>query len=445
MPKATPGIPYTIVYGDRLTTIAKQAYGDGRRWRDIWAANSTVLKSGNPNMIYPGEVITIPPDKLAAAALSAVAAAAEDDLPDLPEKEPDDFTIIIDGMEIPVMSGRVVRAADTAASGWSATVAFTENDPDLAKSLTPYAYPKASCYLGGYLVCEGYLYTVEPKLAAARTCELEGWSYAVDIIDSTSNPPYEQKNVTLEQRARHLVEPLGITVVYEAGDTKFKRATIDDTEKIFDHLAKLASQRGVLISSTTKGELLFTMAASGKPVGTVSEDIALGEAFEARFDGRQRFNIYKVLSKTPGRKRKGKKNTKVQIAKDAMVPRARMMTFRFDETEGGEMKNAAEWRRSKQLADSLTVNFPVSSWYDPNGKLWRENTIVTVKSPTLFIPDGFDFLIRTVEYEFKDTGTTATLGLVPPQVFTGEPIDEPWASDAVKKANMIERLMADLP
>ena len=88
--------------------------------------------------------------------------------------------------------------------------------------------------------------------------------------------------------------------------------------------------------------------------------------------------------------------------------------------------------------------FPVSSWYGPDGKLWRENTIVTVKSPTMFVPNGFDFLIRSVEYEFTTEGATAKLGLVPPQVFTGDPIDEPWATDAIRQENRIERALADL-
>jgi len=68
----------------------------------------------------------------------------------------------------------------------------------------------------------------------------------------------------------------------------------------------------------------------------------------------------------------------------------------------------------------------VPSWYAPNGELWAPNTIVTVKSPTLYLDDGYNFLIREVTYDFSASGTTANLSLVPPEAYTGEEIVEPW-------------------
>lgn len=50
---------YTVKSGDCLWNIAKKQYGDGSRWREIYNANKGVL-GPNPNLIYPGQVITIP-------------------------------------------------------------------------------------------------------------------------------------------------------------------------------------------------------------------------------------------------------------------------------------------------------------------------------------------------------------------------------------------------
>lgn len=50
---------YTIVSGDTLWGIAKRHYGNGALWPRIWDANKP-MTSGNPNLIYPGETITIP-------------------------------------------------------------------------------------------------------------------------------------------------------------------------------------------------------------------------------------------------------------------------------------------------------------------------------------------------------------------------------------------------
>lgn len=50
---------YTVVKGDCLYNIAKKYYGDGSKYTAIYNANKNVI-GGNPNLIYPGQVLTIP-------------------------------------------------------------------------------------------------------------------------------------------------------------------------------------------------------------------------------------------------------------------------------------------------------------------------------------------------------------------------------------------------
>ncbi len=50
---------YIVVGGDCLWNIAKQFYGDGAQYIQIYNANKSVI-GGNPNLIYPGQVLTIP-------------------------------------------------------------------------------------------------------------------------------------------------------------------------------------------------------------------------------------------------------------------------------------------------------------------------------------------------------------------------------------------------
>lgn len=53
------GQSYTIRKGDTLWGIAKSRYGNGGLWSEIWNNNRGNLRSGNPNLIYPGEVIRL--------------------------------------------------------------------------------------------------------------------------------------------------------------------------------------------------------------------------------------------------------------------------------------------------------------------------------------------------------------------------------------------------
>ena len=50
---------YTVKKGDCLWNIAKQFYGSGAKYSQIYNANKSVI-GGNPNLIYPGQVLTIP-------------------------------------------------------------------------------------------------------------------------------------------------------------------------------------------------------------------------------------------------------------------------------------------------------------------------------------------------------------------------------------------------
>ncbi len=49
---------HTVEYGESLWRIAKKHYGDGEKWRWIWAVNRARVR--NPNHIRPGMRLTIP-------------------------------------------------------------------------------------------------------------------------------------------------------------------------------------------------------------------------------------------------------------------------------------------------------------------------------------------------------------------------------------------------
>ncbi|MBK7793309.1 MAG: peptidoglycan-binding protein LysM [Betaproteobacteria bacterium] len=50
---------YTVVAGDTLSKISKNAYGDPNKYQKIFEANTPML--GHPDKIYPGQVLRIPP------------------------------------------------------------------------------------------------------------------------------------------------------------------------------------------------------------------------------------------------------------------------------------------------------------------------------------------------------------------------------------------------
>lgn len=58
-PAAAEKKTYTVKPGDNLWNIAKKFYGNGGDYKKIYEANKSTI-GGNPNLIKPGQVFTIP-------------------------------------------------------------------------------------------------------------------------------------------------------------------------------------------------------------------------------------------------------------------------------------------------------------------------------------------------------------------------------------------------
>lgn len=422
MSSPIPGKEYVVRSGDTISKIAVRAYGDQEKWRMIYAANQTTLRSRNPEIIFPGEVLKIPK---------------------LPEREllesklvgtkPGVITIFSGQTQIPVYALRAVRSINTAANAWSGNIhrGLRDANPSIKKAVSAYSYAPCDLFIGEDLVMTTLLYNIAPSINESGSfIAMEAFSPTVDIVDSVVRPPFEVNGLSLLSRAKQFLDPAGIAVEVDPAvrskvNAAIPRMTASDTEKQFDHLAKIAKQQAVLISCLPTGKLYFTEAnVKGKPVATLVEGEDFqpsGKAgeFAAHFKGRERFNTYRALHNSPW-------GSVSAVSKDNVVPSTRSTTIKMDETVVGGLPRAADWERNKAIAKTLEITIPVKGFYNKSGALWVENTQVTVKSPTMFIPDGFNFLIKSVEYIQDDSGQTTVLSLVPPQVYSGGVVQEPW-------------------
>ena len=415
--KPTPGYQYKVVRNDRLNDIETAAYGSVKgliEYANTFLSTRQTSLEGRP-IIYAGDVLTIP------------------EIPELKEitekskidKPKDQLTLVIENKEIIVNSARVIKTMDTAAHAWAASVAWIPyQDEELDSLFKPFSYPKAQIYIGNELLITGALYTVSPSRSlSGYVVNLDGYSYAADIIDSVVTAPYEVNDTTLQDRANKLLQNAGIRAIFEYdGGGAFKRITADKNDKIFDHLLSLAKQRGLLITTSSDGNLLFTKAKTNtESVGTIE----FGKHFvsmEGSFDGRTMYNSITAYGESP------ENPTKMATIIDSSIPKSRAFAFDADETTSGDIEAAAKWERSRIYAESLTIAIPVIGWFAPNGELWRENTIVSVISPGLFTKNGFNFLIKQVEFILENNGKTAILSLIPPSIYTGEEIILPWSN-----------------
>lgn len=401
MSKPTPGQSYVVQSGDTVERIAAIAYGDAGRSAEITRANQAAN-------IAPGVTLIIPADN------------ARPDIAPIG----DGLSLVIGGRAIPTESMRISRSIDALADGWTAIIAWQYGiDPALDKLIRPYSYARASVFVNETLAIAGRQYGFAPSLTGRNEASLSGWSFAADMVDSTLKPPYEANNVTLLQRTTDVAATFNLTVASDLEtDGQFDRVTATPAQTAGAHILSLAAQRGVLINSDPDSTLrLFVVDASQTPVGTIEEGVLGFSGFASDFDGRARFNTYRFLSQTPG------DSSATAVAVDNNVPVTRFTTFAGNDTTTGEAQQAADWRKTKALADALTIPIEAEGFKAPNGEDWAPGQIVTLISPTLFIPDGFAMLVRATEMRQEPGGDRTTLSLVPPSVYTGDEIVEPWA------------------
>jgi prophage tail gpP-like protein len=421
MPNPTPGQNYAVVSGDVLNRIASVAYGLASKWPAIVAANPQLngrgkASDGSP-LIFPGDILYIPPD---AEKQQAMAEARENRFKDRPKEK---ITLVIydkdgSGRELPVKQGRFAYGIDVLAPSYNAEIAWTPGKDEWLDRVTARgSFAKSELYIGAELVCTGRLYTRENIITKdSITKNLEFYSVTADIVDSHIPPAFSEiKDSNLKQIAEKLLSSHGFQVTFkDPPGNAFDVVERSGVETVAKYLQRLAAQRGLFVSCDERGGVVFQKAANtGTPVARIEYPGRVAAEFKAKFDDRLRFAKYFASSIA------GDGIALNATASDPGVPAARQLLFEANDADAATIKDAAEWRMLRIELEALSVSFPVTDWFDGNSKLWRPNTIVTVKSPVLDIPDERNYVIKNVEFAWTANERSALLTLVPPLTVDG--------------------------
>lgn len=413
------GEQYFVKDGDRLWFLASDVYGTPYKYPLIVDANPQIngrglAPDGSP-LIFEGDVLWIPSEE-----------ADEGDLviPSFADQQADDFSVEIEGERIAVVSGSFFQTMDTGSDELKFTVDYDSLSDAVRLNLRPFQYAKCRLYIKGELRLTGAVYKNSHSVSSSggRVVTYTAYSNTIDLVDSVVNPPYEMNSIKLVNLAKKRCADIGITAVfYSGGDEFFKRVRSRSGEKRFSELSKLARQRGLLVSNTASGNILFHRANDVEtPVALIEEGGSRASDFSAEYDGRKRYSQYRIV----GEGIDGEPVTKTVV--DPFVSRARYFYRKESGSDNGNNRKSAEWERSKAVADALSMQIPVSDWFDDLGGVWRCNTYITVKSETLAINTPVNLLVRRVLFNWSSTGVNAVLNVVPKEVFSGDEIPDIW-------------------
>ena len=336
--------------------------------------------------------------------------------------------------ELVLQSASISRSMSDGIGEWNAVIEWEAGkDQELDNLVKKGSFAESVASIGGVDLVTGNKYVSVPALSNKRSVmNLRGYSKVYRLIKSNPKEQREFLDQSLLNITGAIVLPFGLFTKVQApeelANEKFEKETIDGQAVPFEFLQNLARQRSLLTSDDTDGNLFYQQAKINQAtVGSITENIDGAHVpvtgnFTARFDDTEIFQNYQALNESPFAYLL--KEPPV-VVKDTSVKIPSFKTISINSLIKGAGKKAIQFARNYARAQALQLPFSVNSWYAPNGRLWQENTLVSVTSPTLFVPGGFTFLIRAVQYALSGQGETAVLSLVPPSLLTGGEIEEP--------------------
>lgn len=287
--------------------------------------------------------------------------------------------------------------------------------------------------IGDQTVVDGYVDSVDlGGDANGRTLSYEGRDKTQDLVDcsvlvqdtSTKGNKWTYRNIDIAAFAAAIAKPHGISVKVSPGLTLKKDPLLvaHPGETGFEAIKRAAASAGVLVVSDGQGGILITQSGTSRATSLrEGENIKSGKTTRKSTD---RFYRYLVSSQPPASDEESGEDLRVQgEATDLDVKRKnRTLVIRPEKGYNREgARRRADWEARIRAAKAQTANVTVQGWtQQPNGELWKANSIVNVFAPWLLRIDG-DMLISQVEFSVGDGGTITQLSLTRTDAFVPEP------------------------
>lgn len=417
---AEAGTFYLVPQGTWIDSISSFVYGHDRT-ADIVEANKfldsrpvdTKNAPFNLPVIHPGDLLWLPP-------------IDEIETEEIEFTTPDEVAIRIDGT---IFRGWTTNSIQRSMNSISDSFIFKAPfDPDSPDSvfLDPHTFLKTDLFIGGKLYIAGRSEKWDPDFSEDGTITtIECRSLTGVIVDCPSTDKrLNNNNQTLSEITTRLIRPFGIKAEFPFGNSGiFNKTKRNLQDKIFSYLQGLAQRAGFVINSTRNGNIKYDKAnINGNPIMQLIQGQQPLIGVSGSYDGTQRFSEYMATSQSRG------KATNLSIVFDESIPVKRPIIFDAKDTNQGNIKTAALWRRSRALAKSSPVTATVGTWRDFNDNHIIENEIITLLAPNIHIYNETRFLIEKVSLtETEGGGKQAIMTLVLPQAYTTDfPEVFPW-------------------
>jgi prophage tail gpP-like protein len=348
----------------------------------------------------------------------------------VPTPRAESVSILIDGKTIGKWSElEVVNSLDEFSSA-TLTAPFEANNAAFREIFRPFTYKPLRIFIGDKPLFTGTMLGVQPRVSPERR-SVEVTAYALPGVLVKCTPPgesvpHEFKKVTLQEIARSLLDPFGISIDFPNGaGSRFDRVKLEVGKKIIEFLIELAKQRNRVLSNTADGALLcWVSKGSSQPVARLRDGEPPIRVIAGDFSPDEYFSEITGFASAKSGKKGSRYTAQNPFLRDVLRPDS----FRLDNTEKGDAPEETLARMGRMFGNMAAYTVEdLPTWRDPKGDLWAPNTSVLVTAPDCMIYRESELLVRRVRFRQSAERQSAELDLVLPGAFSGAvPSRLPW-------------------
>ena len=295
----------------------------------------------------------------------------------------------------------------------------------------------------GQPVLTGHTYGYSVDFDAdSHRATIMGRSKTALLVDCTPDVPAGQyQGYSFEAIVRAVTNIWGITpkINTNLASTALADATLERSETAFRFLDRYATISGVLIFDDETGALVVDNAGDARANGALKEGVDKGVMrVQFSYDCSRRYSTYIVkgqaglalgaaaggfgfvsngaggVAEAQAAPPVGQVLTQQRaVANDPGVPlyRPKIIIAEGQLTQS-QLQLRANWQRSYAYGHALHAEVTVPGWFQPDGTLWKVNTLVPVDIPSIGTAEDLLILKTVFKYSTAVATTELTIGPV---------------------------------
>ena len=330
--------------------------------------------------------------------------------------------IKINGRNVDFFTGVSIQLKlDSIASVFQFKARFNPENDDHKEIFKPLQFHKVEIFNNDkILIFTGtILNTAFESNSGTNLVSISGYSLSGILEDCTipvSQYPLQSDNLNLKDIANRLCGLFDIGLVIDSSVTNevnrpYKKTTASPTDTIKGYLAKLTSQRNILLSHDAKGRVvMFKPNSESKPKYFFNKENTL--SMSSSFNGQSLHSEINVVRQPSG---ENAGVSTVDKVVNPLIEKYRPTTKVLSSGEDTDTKKAADNELASEL-EAIQVKIELNYLLEDI----KPGDIVNVHNHEIYAFAYSRYMVKDVSYSYDEKSDKTTMNLVLPETYTGD-------------------------